>query len=222
MEHLLLTAVVPDQMMVAQQQLIVWCDKKIASVVAEVNELTEAIEYAKASKWSTKVLKNQHGRAEKRVIFFEKMREALKAGYYIVPNFPIELFAIRTNKRNPHPDHSRYYWDIKREDAQELPVGKGEYKNPRPLVVREREQIGEKVVESSYTNGWDELEFPVTMLRPEIIEVTNKAMALEIFDQFGVLPATKNQDPIIVGQIVNKKMTLSFMIAWHFDTKILK
>src|SRR4051812_36362236 len=222
MEDLLLTAVVPDQMMVAQQELIGWCDRKISSVNKDVTDMAEAIEHARAMKWGLRTLKDQHSKAAKRLIFYTKMRDALKTGYYIVPNFPIQLFAVKTNRKNPLPNQSNYYWDTKREGAQELPIGEGVYKNPSPIVERTKYLSEGKESSTSEAVGWDELEFPVTMLRPEIIEVTNKAMALKIFDQFGVLPASKNQDPIIVGQIVTKKMTLSFMIAWHFDTKILK
>lgn len=224
MENIQLTALLPDQMMVAQEQLIEWCQRKIFSIEAEVTELKESIEHATASKWSTRTLKNQQAKAEKRMLFFDKMKEALKAGYYIVPNFPVDLFAIRTNREDPLQKGSTFFSDNKRQDAQELPVGEGEYKNPFPIVVTESEQVGDKMKHYSYAEAWNDLEFPVTMLKPEIIQATNRAMALEIFDQFGVLPQTRKEDPIIVGQIINKSgynsKTISFMIAWHFDTKI--
>jgi hypothetical protein len=109
----------------------------------------------------------------------------------------------------------------------ELPVGEGEYKNPFPVVIVETTTHGDgKKDYKSYAEEWKDMEFPITMIKPEIIEATNRAMALEIFDQFGILPATKNEDPIIVGQIINKTGSyrmkiVSFMIAWHFDTKVL-
>lgn len=225
-ENIQLTALVPDQMMEAQNQLISWCERKIASVQAEVNELLLAIDHARAFKWSLKVLKSQHQRAEKRLLFFQKFKGALDAGYYIVPNFPVQLFAIRTKKAEPATNYVNSYWDIKREKATGLPPGKGEYRNPFPLVVRAREKdIENKDSSHSYADGWDELEFPVTMLKPEIIEATNRAMALGIFDQMGILPATRNDDPIIVGQIIRRSgyrtKIVSFMIAWHFNTNIL-
>jgi hypothetical protein len=221
--NLQLTALLPDQMMEAQSNLISWCDRKISSVEAEVTELAASIEHARKSKWSLKTLKSQHSKAVKRVTFFVKMREALKAGYYIVPNFPVQIFAIRTKLSAPHPMHSNDHWGDKRQSAQELPIGKGYYKDPLPFVALESDtDANGKVTKYSYAENWDEeMEFPVTMLKPEIIEATNRAMAIKLFDQFGILPATKKEDPIIVGQILNGKKLLSFMIAWHFNTNIL-
>lgn len=119
------------------------------------------------------------------------------------------------------------HWGDKQQAAMQLPEGKGKYENPFPVVERwtDEYQDGKKELYSQATE-WGEMEFPVSMIKPEIIEATNRAMALKLFDQFGVCPKTRNEDPIIVGQIVNKgtgyrNKIISFMIAWHFDTKVL-
>lgn len=226
MENIQLTALVPEQMKVAQANLIDWCSGKINSLKVEVKELSDSIFHASTMKWAITPLKRQQTKVEKRILFFKKIQSALNAGYVIVPNFPVQLFAIRTNKNSPLQMFSSSYWDDKAQSAMELAIGQGEYKNPFPLVERERKERDNKTISSSFAFDWDELEFPITMIKPEIIEATNKAMALEIFDQFGVLPSTRNEDPIIVGQIINKRSNyrnkiVSFMIAWHFDTNVL-
>lgn len=228
MENIQLTTLVPEQMKVAQENLITWCSGKINSINSEIKELKDAVLHASEMKWGTSVLKRQQVKAEKRILFFEKIQAALHAGYVIVPNFPVTLFAIRTNKDTPLQMFTSSHWGDKEQKSMELPIGSGEYKNPFPLVERETESLADnKTRDISYATEWDELEFPVSMIKPEIIEATNKAMALEIFDQFGVLPKTRNEDPIIVAQIINKgtgyarNKIVSFMIAWHFDTKVL-
>lgn len=226
MNDIQLTALVPEQMKVAQSNLIEWCSGKINSLKEEIKEWQDSLSHALVMKWATAPMKRQISKTEKRVLFFEKIQSALNAGYVIVPNFPVELFAIRTNKGTPLSMFSSSYWDGKRQEAMELPEGKGEYQNPFPLVERSREKTSDgRTNGESFATDWDELEFPITIIKPEIIEATNRAMALQTFDQFGVLPSTRDEDPIIVGQIVNKRgyrnKIVSFMIAWHFNTKVL-
>lgn len=222
MENIQLTALVPHDMEPAQKQLIVWCDQKINSLKSDAKEFGDSISELATMKWATKPMKNQLAKVNKRILFFEKMKMAIEHGYTIVPNFPIQIFAIRTKFTNPLPQTNSSYWGDKEQKSQELPVGKGEYQNPFPVVERERNELaGGKTESTSYATDWAELEFPLTMAKPEIINATNRAMLLECFDQFGIMPATRNDDPVIIGQLVNGAKTLSFMIAWHFDTKVL-
>lgn len=227
MENIQLTALVPEQMKVSQENLITWCSGKINSINEEIQELKESVEHATKMKWATSTLKRQLAKAEKRILFFNKIAAALKAGFVIVPNFPVTVFAIRTSRDKPLTMLSDRHWGDKEQKPMELPLGEGEYQNPFPVVDRERTRLADgKTEDRSMATDWAELEFPVSMMKPEIMEATNHAMALELFDQFGVLPKTRNEDPIIIGQIVNKRgqysnKIVSFMIAWHFDTKVL-
>lgn len=227
-ENLQLTATMPDEMVEAQTGLIFWCDKKLSSLKAESADLKEAYEIALDRKWNTVTLKNQYNKSVKQITYYEKMKAALEAGYYIVPNFPVQMFAIRTKKYHPNKD-SYSYWSDHQQTAQELPIGSGEYKNPFPLVIRKQEVKdgqGKTIRDAlSYPDDWDEIDFPVTMAKPRIMEATSQAMALNIFDQFGIMPATRKEDPVIIGQIKissgYRTKLVSFMIAWHLDTKVL-
>lgn len=228
-KNIQLTATIPSEMVAAQQQLITWCESKILSINAEAKELYDAVEHAKRSKWKHSTLANQYNRSIRRLTFYQKMKAALLEGYYIVPNFPIQMFAIRTTKQCPK-GHSWNYWGIHEQDAQALKINEGEYKNPRPLVDRisELRHTTTNTVtrkSESYPVGWDDLEFPITMAKPEIMQATSRAMALKVFDQIGVFPPTKNDDPVILGQIILKEgyrsKTISFMIAWHLNTNVL-
>jgi len=58
---------------------------------------------------------------------------------------------------------------------------------------------------------------------------TNRAMALKIFDQFGVLfPQAAKADPLICAEILDPRPTgygvpkrVTFIIGWHLNTRDL-
>lgn len=222
-----LTATIPIEMVNAQQQIITWVDGKLRVLMHENNELKEAVEHAKKMKWKTQVLQNQFNRSIRKISFYKKMKSALLEGYYIVPNFPIQMFAIKTKKSRPS-GHSYSYWDQHVQYAQEIKEGEGEYKNPFP-IVRSKNSVydsGKQISKpESWATDWDDFEFPITMAKPRIMEATSRAMALKIFDQIGIMPAAKKEDPVIIGQIFTKNgyntKTVSFMIAWHLNTNVL-
>ena len=227
-----LTATIPSEMVASQQQLIAWCEKKIAVCSAEVQELGEAVDHAKKSKWKAGPLQTQHGKAIRRVQYYEKIKGALEAGYYIVPNFPIEMFAIRkgANRKPTGKERSGSRWSLgsHRQGFQELPAGEGVYRNPFPLVITEEKKKADGgTFYESYPAEWDQLEFPINMAKPQIMSVTQTALALKVFDRVGVMPSVrkKKEDPVIIGQIVHKngpsEKVVSFMIAWHLNTNVL-
>lgn len=224
-----LTAVIPSEMVASQQQLISWCDKKIVLANSESAELWEAVEHAKKNKWKSTTLQTQHNRAVKRVEYYQKIKSALEAGYYIVPNFPIEMFAIRKQHGRKPKGWSNSKWGSHQQKAAELPAGAGEYKNPFPFVVRESKQLPDgKWENESYPTEWDAFEFPINMAKPQIMSVTQTALTMKIFDRVGVMPSVrkKKEDPVIIGQIIHKgagnsEKVVSFMIAWHLNTNVL-
>lgn len=227
MKDIELTATLPIEMVNSQQQLITWCDMKLHVLKFENNELEEATAHAKKMKWKFSTLQIQYNRSLKHIQYYEKVKNALMEGYYIVPNFPIQMFAIKTTKKYP-TGHSWSYWGNLDQKEQELGIGKGDYKNPAPIITRKNgEYDGSKEIKKAecWTNGWDEFEFPITMARPKIMEATSRAMALKIFDRIGIMPATRNEDPVIIGQVVRKngytEKVVSFMIAWHLNTNVI-
>ena len=64
--------------------------------------------------------------------------------------------------------------------------------------------------------------FPAVMARPSIMDRTEEAMALRVFDELAIFPERKTKrDPIIVGRIRRPGKSawaldsfLHFMIAW--------
>ena len=189
-----LTALLPSEMVESQKQLIDWCVRKIANEQMQANELQEAYEHAKRMKWKSGPLQRQANLAVKRVEYYGKVKGALEAGYYIVPNFPIEIFAIRTDRKKPLKMFSTSQWGKRREqEAKELPLGEGEYKNPFPLVQQENETIDGKNYYQSWAEEWDQFEFPINMAKPQIMDVTNVSMQRKIFDRIGVMPPIRRR-----------------------------
>lgn len=229
------TALMPSQMADSQTALIAWAKDKVETMKAESTELHEAWQHAKDRKWATGTLRKHFTLAIRRVTFYEKILAALEAGFVIVPNFPVAMFAIRTENESPvYFSHRTPVWagdPLFEQEAEALPIGAGEYQNPLPVTWRSKpfdvEGSTTKHVDVE-TVGWKELNFPITMAKPEIMRATDRAMALKIFDQFGILPAEARSqkrakgDPVIVGQLLDPRgRVVTFMIAWHLDTRTL-
>ena len=229
----------PQEMATAQGNLAIWFEKKIVAVASEVRELGDAVSEAKAHKWKSSTLEGQHVRALQRKLFYEKCLAAVRSGYAIIPDIPIDVFAIRTLRTRPRPNECRnegeyaYPPDMPDETPQILPAGEGDYQNPMPLehrtdtsYVKDGKTINVRTVRAV---AFDSLEFPIIAAVPTVMQATEEAMVRKIFDQIGVSPQghMRNADPLIIGQILRPRggysghKTASFLIAWHLDLRVL-
>lgn len=246
-----LSATNPEEMVECHRSAIEWAKGKIAATKAEadelvvdVNELTAAYEHAKKCKWRWDVLFAQMNKAVKRVDatlkrveYYEKLLAAFEAGYYIVPNFEVTLFAIRTDKSRPARKWARLSYSNRgnfEQEAKVLPAGEGQYVNPQPDVAKDygSEHKDEKtgVVTSGFEAiGWKALDFPANMARLHVMDAAKKAMDHKIFDEVGFLPEDwkRNPDPLLIGRIIDPRFSpygkkrVSFIIAWHINTALL-
>lgn len=231
-----LSASNPVEMVQCHAQAIEWCKRKLELVKGEAAELLSAFEHAKARKWKSDTLRRHAGLADKRVTFYEKMLAAFNAGYYIVPNFPATAFAIRRDNDPQRRMIGYSYQPPMTEPAQSLPQGDGEYVNPEPAVSAEYEYAPDEAnpnhkVRDYYAEDWREMEFPANMARVHIMEAADRAMALKVFDEIGMLPSDKKRhaDPLLVGILVCPTSSahksdwkrVTFLLAWHIDTRTL-
>ncbi len=226
-----LTATEPDEIASAQQALIMWTTQKILALRREQKDLQDAYEHAVSQKWASGTLKRHALLAAKRIEFYDKMKAALEHGYVIIPNFPVTVFAIRTNKDKPLKMLTDSWGDSHEQKAEMLPAQEGEYKNPFPKVWQRELQKGTKennwksITEYYADDNWKDLEFPVSMSKVRIMEATTHAMALKLFDDFGIMPERKKEDPIIVARLLDPRSTrynrrfVTFMVAWHLNTR---
>lgn len=231
-DNLNLSASTPQEMQSVQSSLIQWCEKKILSLMNDYDDLDKSYEHAKKMKWKTTTLLNHRNKTMKRVEYYSKMKSAFEAGYILVPNMPIGIFAVRTDRE--YPKQVMSFWNERFEQkATGTPEGEGEYKNPLPLVRTNpenkevNEKTGQMVVKPTYwPDEFVEIDFPMNMAKPHIMEATSHAMGLKIFDEIGVLPDPRRKaDPVIIGTVkikegYNEKVA-SFLISWHVDTRTL-
>lgn len=224
----------PLEMAAAQRSMILWCARKIQAEKAEVAEAQKNLDAAKANKWSPAAWASQVKKGEKRVEFYRKIKMALEAGYYIVPPFPIDIFAIRTNASGPRYKWQTNNWrDHHEQKARVLPAGEGRYVSPDPDLISQNffapdDKGGSKEVRHWRPYDFKGVEFPFKLAKGEIMHATRAAMALKIFDQLGALPTHRAPDPIICGQILfptqprwGDRRALTFFISWWLDTRTL-
>lgn len=218
-------ALSPTDLAPAQQSLLGWCDQRIAHWLDEQREVKEACDHAIQNKWKAEPFRRALQKANRKIGFYRKIRAAIEAGYLIVPNFPLELFAIRTNAESARADESTYRKRFA-QNPKHLPQGVGEYKNPLPVVYSSTRQDAKGKDEKFY---WpeelsEELEIPAQLVKPEIMRAIDKARGLKLFDGIGIC-SDRQADPIVCGQIAESSSwgakRVTFFIAWFVDMEDL-
>ena len=224
----------PAEMQVAQQKLCEWAAGQVEKSLAELREMEDSLAQAKKSKWRTTGFVTNLRYARERFNYYTKVKAALDAGYVIVPNFDLDIFAIRTTKFRPKSESTSGRWGkptpMEFENNSDRPVlGDGEYRDPWPQLTHTVETITKKdgtTHQENYAESgdWRDVDFPYKLAKPQILTDTSKAMACMIFDKIGVTPhrRVRNQDPMIVGQITCKgrpsqEKDISFLITWWVD-----
>lgn len=216
----------PAQMIKSQAAVIEWCDRKIEATIIEVADLTENYEIARQNKWRSRPWKQRMKLQERKRSFYEKVKAALEAGYYMIPPFPVDIFAIRTDRKKPNTTDSGWYGTQFLQKPRLLPEGQGEYVSDRPLIFQRTETVKNndgttKEVTHYWPKEFQDVDFPFGFAKPAVLKAASEAMARKLFDQMGVLPIRRRDgDPMIVGQIVhpNKRFEyVTFFVAWWMN-----
>jgi len=229
-EDVIVIARDPAEMEVAQRGLIAWAEAKIAEIERDKSEIAENLEIARASKWRVAPWKTRLRRAERQVEFYRKVKAALEAGYCIVPNFPVDVFAIRTTRDKPVQKEQFGQW-VNDQNTNSPPEGVGDYVDPAPLATtdtREKEDRNGKMTKIHYSTPveFTEVDFPFAVAKPQILKDTDRAMKKKIFDELGALPPRRRRgDPVIVGRVVLREgyseKIVTFLVSWFIDTRAL-
>lgn len=230
----------PQEMVTAQNRLIDFFEAKLKQEQERKKDLETNLEVAKKNKWRTDTLRRHVGYAQNRVEFYEKIRDALKAGYNIIPDIEMDVFAIRTSAKKPRENRVTAEVTSWRDGqmphgpkSNEPPAGEGEYVAPDRIetdqsrFVETPKKEGEKPKEmvTRWATGFCEIEFPFQLARTEVMELTAEALKQKIFDEVGVLPRKPGRDPMVIGRIKLKgspswnPKTVSFVVAWFLDLK---
>ena len=222
------------EMAQARTRLVAWATDKVAEEKAALVEAEAKFELAKKmhqarAGYAKIVAEHREG-----VVFYEKVKVALEHGYCIVPNFPVELLAVRTTDVEPDYAESLNRWTASFEvEPMRLPAGMGHYVGPTATVGSKKrtdlDKDNKPVVKTvHYTKGFRPVTFPARLAKMEILEDLGRAQRVKVFDSIGMLPKVKRNppDPMLIGQIHQRlgpysTKTISFMIAWWIDTASL-
>ena len=236
-----LVALTPAELPAVQAELADWCLQKMRGLGQEYRELSANLAVAKRNRWSRGGLITAVRNTKNRIQYYRKIRTAVQAGYLIVPNFPIEVMAVRVNREAKPQRIGRFDSDVNTAEPEVLPVGVGRYVNEITFThstkVREQQNGKDVVVDRRESGDYnDEVDFPVIGVKPIIMEATERAMSLKLFDRIGIANhsgstssyAQRRADPIVIGQIVEPKYkgkwnekVVSFFVAWWLNTDAL-
>ena len=234
----------PKGMEAAQRSLILWAARKIQAEKELLHDAQEQFDIAKAHKWGTGGWPRRIQLSQDKIEYYRKIKMALEAGYYIVPPFPISIFAVRTDQKAPT---TKVGWvDATFAATQGIPskaltAEQGDYVANRTRTRTwsstdwtKKDPITDKHPVTHYhtPSAFLPVEFPFKLAKSAVMSETAHAMALKVFDQIGIMGVTPAQtaaktavpDPIVCGQILSwfhKKQPVTFFIAWWLDTKIL-
>ena len=233
MNELMLIAKSPSEMEEAQKNLLNWVSEKIIVMSADLRDAKQNLALAKENKWRTVGWYARVVKARAQVGFYEKIKAAVQAGYYIVPPFPVNLIAIRTDRETPVRYQSEHRYALTAlQPAQVLPVGDGKYVGPLPPAVPGKvwaKPYGKK--EFELVDGWQtadwhaDASFPFKLVKPQILESLAQALKEKIFDQIGLVQQTPRSDPVLIGQILSpskNRPPINFFVAWWLDTRDLR
>lgn len=225
-----LVALTPADMAPAQHELLAWCDQKVTAVQAELRDLETNLELATEHGWKHTSVVAAIGRAKKRVLYYEKMKAAVEAGYLIIPNFPIDVFAVRVQRQKQREATSEYEYSrtFKEAKAELLPAGEGRYVDEELFTSDQsfNETVDGKTKRvNRYVSGdYDAVDFPVVAVKPAVLGATQRAMALKVFDQVGTVTNSVGRDPIVVGRLLDPRgngRCTTFFVAWWLDLATL-
>lgn len=223
-----LVAFDPGELKLAQSNLTHWCEAKVQAIGREKADAERNLETARKAKWTTAPWKIVISRLSRRQEFFRKIKAALDAGYLIIPDLPMTTFAIRTKRNSPIGGESTYQSTTFEQHSEALRIGSGRHVSPMP-VLHERQIPVDKNGKPStkivyYPYGFQDVDFPMKLVHPTVLDATHRAMALKIFDEIGLVQKDTRKDPIVMGRIRSPQQYgrhVHFFIAWWMDPESL-
>jgi hypothetical protein len=228
----------PIEMAQSRAQLEAWLRAKIKVCDIEGDELGAAAEVAMSNNWHVDTLRKHCNLAKRRGDFYRKVLGAVEAGYTIIPNFPIDVFAVRVMRDSPRRETSTSTWNQEAAtrnargiQAQILPSGEGRYVSNAAtgrIGSFPETQNGKEITKYFFsTTDFNDVQFPIEAARPEVMSATAEAMGLRLFEEIGICPPLRQADPLIIGRVLWPKVggrqqkQVSFLIAWHLDLRML-
>lgn len=205
-----LIALSPAEMQAARGDLKIHLEQKLSTIEREIVQANAALNEARRNGWATGTLIAARNRLVDDETYYNKILAAVEAGHAMIPEFPIEVFAVRRHQDDKYKSQTftnaingKDTWLSHPIEADCAPAGAGEYRNPEPETydwVRENKTPGaqERNEPRWYTevtrtgNPAAPIMFPHMTARAPIMKATAAAMKDKVFDQVGVcLPVQK-------------------------------
>ena len=212
-----------EGMKTAGSELAEWLGKKVEQERDDLQKLEDNLAIAKRNRWRSYTLSAAVNKARKSVAYYVKLRAAVEAGYCPIPDVGwTDWFAIRTEREPDERYREERRPDPKVYDSEAPKIGQGKYVSPEAEFstgTPVNDEKGNKLI-PAWNTGWKDVLFPLTMVRPEVMDQTSKAMALKVFDRIGIVGG-RRKDPLIIGEIRGPKRRTRLVIAWFLDTNTL-
>jgi hypothetical protein len=214
-----------------QSQLIGWCQLRIVQLGSELKDFRQNLRQAKQMHWRRSSWERLIAKTKAKMIYYVKVREAVNAGYVVIPNFPAEILAVRVEE-GTGPRYKVGVYPTQINEAKpdlQLPPGEGQYVDEMlPTDDRSRMGTDNKMIQRVVRTGaYNETpDFPMSLVKPIILEATQRAMAIRVFDRIGLAhggsdmsKARRKSDPLVVGQILDpadqyRQKRVTFFVAW--------
>lgn len=221
------------EMAQAQANVANWAEDKARDARESELEILEGLRVAKEHKWATSALSKAATLARKQREFYHKIAAASRLGYAIVPNFPIDVFAIRTKRLSPVAEDTPN-WSTHRQSSESPPAGEGVTVSAIPSVdteVRDDTNYKGEAIKRrfSWATAFRDVQFPLAAVKPMVLDDAGRAMAAGIFDEIGISPqgiirSPKRHDPMVIGQVIYrpKNKVVSFLISWWMTNSDLE
>lgn len=205
-----LVATDPVGMKAAQGNVRAHLEQKLSDIEREIIEANRALNEARRYGWATGALTSARNRLVGDETYYNKILAAVEAGHTIIPEFPIEVFAVRRGEREKYQQQT-FQRVVSAQDTwlghaavpDCAPAGAGEYRNPEPDTYvntienrapgaqeRNEPRYYSTVERSGYPRG--SIVVPSNVARSVIMKSIAGVMAEKVFDQIGVcLPVQK-------------------------------
>ncbi len=232
-----LVALSPGDMPAAQQQIRQWCQTRIVQLGSDLRDFRQNLRQARQMHWRRSSWQRLISRTKAKMLYYTKIKVAVEAGYLVIPNFPAEIMAVRVDKTAPGWKSGSYPTQINEAKPDlNLPPGEGRYVDEMlptyDSSYKETLPDGKQraISRATRTNRYTETpDFPMTLVKPIVLEATQRAMALNVFDRIGLAhggsnmsKARRRSDPLVVGQILNPgdryhQKRVTFFVAWWIN-----
>jgi len=214
----------PAEMQAAGEQLKEYLTAKLELLGDELKEMHELVRVTEKAGMNSVSVKRRVKLVEKRITYYSKIMAAIHAGYHIIPDFPVDIFAVRTNKERPAAKHATYrHSESLLAQTQQLPAGQGRYVAAQQMIESEHWEVDGRKHNNYWPVDFCEIEFPIALVKPQVIEATGAAFDQLIFDEIGICQQNAG-DPMVIGRLKvpgsSYKYTC-FLITWFLEAKDL-